>query len=245
LYLKLMDQHLIGGSRLGYIPKIGGALITEGYDEKFWVEEFVRPYPIWAGGSISRIDWNFDTATLELDLQLMNSGGTEIFVSPERTYASGFTATTSNGWMLVHDGTDVVSTHGLFWDSEHFRVVMPAYDGAITVTIVPLSGSGIQTSTAFSTERLDTRKLAEVIAAEQESSSMANPESLEARLISSEAFPVVRATCIVDALQLSMEPDQFALLSDPYQPGRLHHTAGIAVGGAVYECIRDVLGWRS
>lgn len=43
LYLTMMDRNLLSGSRLGRVPKTAGALITENYDEKFWIEEFARP----------------------------------------------------------------------------------------------------------------------------------------------------------------------------------------------------------
>jgi hypothetical protein len=121
--LTAMDRRLLGGVRVLYGPSDGyGTFLSDG-SEAPWVKEFARPYPLWAGGTIISIAYDFDARRLVATFELDGSGPTEIFV-PGRTYPGGFTATASNGIALD-------------WDPGTQRVVAPAQAGRLTITIEP------------------------------------------------------------------------------------------------------------
>jgi hypothetical protein len=134
-----MDARLIGGVRTTYPHAAGYGMLNPDGSEVFWIREFARPYPTWVGGRISSIDYEFDARRLVVGLSLDNSGPTEIYASPDRTYPTGFVASTSTGARLVYDGFQVVEGSGMSWDQTRRRVVLPAGTGTVTLTIEPLT----------------------------------------------------------------------------------------------------------
>ena len=135
---RAMDAKLIGGVRVLYGPSAGYGTHTRDGVEAHWIPEFTRPYPLWAGGRVTGVTYDYDTRSLTTQLQLDGSGPSELFVSVTRTYPEGFVATGSDGSRLVHDGTAVVEASGLSWDAARQRVVAPAATSALTVTVAPL-----------------------------------------------------------------------------------------------------------
>jgi Cellulase (glycosyl hydrolase family 5)/Glycoside hydrolase family 5 C-terminal domain len=121
--LTAMDRRLIGGVRVLYGPSDGyGTFLGDG-SEAPWVKEFARPYPLWAGGTITSITYDFAARRLVATFDLDGSGPTEIYV-PRRLYPGGAAATTATGETLAYD-------------SDAQRVIVPARLGAVTVTIAP------------------------------------------------------------------------------------------------------------
>jgi hypothetical protein len=135
--LKAMDDRLIGGVRVLYGPSDSYGTQTSTGGEAAWVQEFVRPYPMWAGGRITSSDYDFDARQLTLGVALDGSGPTEVFVPQARTYPGGFVAAASTGERLEHDGAGVVSAAGMTWDATHQRVVLPAGSGPVAITVAP------------------------------------------------------------------------------------------------------------
>jgi len=121
-----MDERLIGGARVLYGPSAGYGTHTRDGVESYWIDEFARPYPIWAGGDITGVDYDYDTSTLVASFDLDGSGPTEVFTSAARTYPDGFVATASNGAALT-------------WDAATERVILPPTSGPVTITIAPAS----------------------------------------------------------------------------------------------------------
>jgi cellulase (glycosyl hydrolase family 5) len=132
---RAMDARLMGGVRTTYPHASGYGMLKPGGGEVFWIREFARPYPVWAGGRVSSIAYDFAAKRLVVGLALDGSGPTEIYASLARTYPSGFVATSSTGARLVHNGSGVVSASGMSWDGQ--RIVLPAQGGPVTVTIEP------------------------------------------------------------------------------------------------------------
>jgi hypothetical protein len=121
--LAAMDEQLVGGVRVLYGPSNGyGTQLADG-SEAPWVAEFARPYPLWAGGTITSIDYDFGARELTVGFDLDGSGPSEVFV-PARHYPDGFVAHSSNG-------------ADISWDAARQRVVLPAGTGAVTLTIAP------------------------------------------------------------------------------------------------------------
>ena len=135
--LDAMDDRLVGGVRVLYGPSAGyGTQLPDG-SEAPWVDEFARPYPVWAGGTIASIDYEFDARRLSVGFELDGSGPTEVYVPVARHYRDGFVASSTAGAELVHAGDGVASATGMSWDGDRQRVVLPAHTGQVTLTVVP------------------------------------------------------------------------------------------------------------
>ncbi len=132
-----MDARLMGGVRTTYPHASGYGMLEADGSEAYWIKEFARPYPIWAGGRIRSISYSFDTRTLVVGADLDGSGATEIYTSLTKTYPDGFIATSSSGARLVHDGSQVVESNGMSWDAGTQRVGLPAGSGPTTITVAP------------------------------------------------------------------------------------------------------------
>ena len=136
--LSAMDARLLGGVRVLYGPSDGyGTRLSDG-QEAPWVQEFARPYPVWAGGRIKSIRYDFARRRLVVRLDLDGHGRTEIFTSARRTYPRGFAASSSSGARLVWSGALVLQGRGMNWDRKTQRVLLPPGRGPVTVTIAPL-----------------------------------------------------------------------------------------------------------
>ena len=123
--MEAMDAHLVGGARNLYGDSDLHGLLNPDGTERFWLRELIRPYPVWVGGAVTSIDWDFDARRLQLGLELDGSGDTEIFVPRTRSYAEGFTATTSTGETLTVDSNGVATGTGLQWNEDGQRLVLP------------------------------------------------------------------------------------------------------------------------
>jgi Cellulase (glycosyl hydrolase family 5)/Glycoside hydrolase family 5 C-terminal domain len=136
--LNAMDQRLLGAVRVLYGPSDGyGTFLSDG-TEAPWVQEFARPYPRWAGGTITSIAFDFDARVLRTAFDLDGSGPTEIFVPQGRMYRNGFVASASTGARLVCRGSGVLEAHGLSWDAARQMLVAPAQVGRAVITVAPL-----------------------------------------------------------------------------------------------------------
>lgn len=134
-----MDAHLVGSARNLYGDQDLNGLLLPGRVESYWIRELVRPYPMWVGGEVTSLAWDFDARRLDVAVSLDGSGPTEVFVSPSRTYPDGFVAT-AGAARLVHNGTAVVAASGgLRWDAQNERVVLVRRGGEVSLTITPSS----------------------------------------------------------------------------------------------------------
>ncbi|MGH2532098.1 MAG: glycoside hydrolase family 5 protein [Thermomicrobiales bacterium] len=238
--LALLDGALISGLRLGYLPAVSGALISEAREEAFWLAEMVRPYPVWIGGVVTSLAWDFDAAKLRLELALDGRGPTELAVSIARTYPGGFIATTAAGDRLtVSNAHDVVAAGALRWDERAGRIVLAAGKGAETLTLLPLDPSVAPERPRARVADLDQYET--VIMAQLDDLEL--PEgaaaSLIERLVQSGEFTTEQARCIVEQLADRLEPWQFGLLVGN---ATLPHTLAESIGQTVYECVEAELG---
>jgi hypothetical protein len=135
--LTAMDERLLGGVRVLYGTSDGYGTHRRDGSEAPWVQEFARPYPLWAGGTVESVAFDFSARRLNASFELDGSGPTEIFVPQRRMYRDGFVATASNGARLVHGPSGVLEATGLSWDAARQRVVSGAQVGGLAITIAP------------------------------------------------------------------------------------------------------------
>jgi Cellulase (glycosyl hydrolase family 5)/Glycoside hydrolase family 5 C-terminal domain len=135
--LAAMDERLLGGARVLYGVSDGYGTHRRDGSESPWVQEFVRAYPLWAGGMIESVAYDFAQRRLDAAFTLDGSGPTEVFVPQRRAYPAGFVATASSGGRLVHDGAGVVEADGLAWDAARQVVVAPPATGALSLRVAP------------------------------------------------------------------------------------------------------------
>lgn len=136
----LLDQHLIGSSRFGYEPLVLGALILESREPKFWVSEWVRPYPLFVGGRPISIDYDYGVRALTMVADLNSTGETLVHI-PASTYPDGFEMNVAGLSLRVEPGGTTLSA-SLRWDPASRRVFIPPLNGRATLTVRALGAPG-------------------------------------------------------------------------------------------------------
>jgi hypothetical protein len=127
-------------------------------ERKYLVDPLARPRPLVVAGRLDDFGFNFATRTLNLQLQAdATLGGTEIFVSADRFYPSGFQVEIGAGLVMAMKPSDgrlhVVNSakesdrrqaQRVRWDQKRLRMIIEKWEATkpeLTVKIVPLGHS--------------------------------------------------------------------------------------------------------
>lgn len=242
--LGFLDRELIGSVRLGYLPRIGSALITPEGEEKFWLQEFARPYPVWVGGVATALQYDFDARALRLQIERDGSGPTEIAVPLAYAYPGGFVASTSDGTTLVHDGSRVLRASGLDWrDTAGGRLIVPAGSGEQTIVIRPRPEGAGAAGPSLSPQRTNPADFAGSLGmGGAPPITEADVRGFAARLVRGGQYTAEHAACIVREARTQLPPSQFAKLVSQSSPGVLSPNDLEPLAQSIYACVGDQFG---
>lgn len=130
----LLAGGLTGAVRLGYLPNIRAGLVTEDREERFWIDEWVRPTPDWIGGDPESMAWDPASRTFTLTVLADGRSPTTIFV-PARTYPDGFEVRMSTGHAVTVGGGETFDGGAVAFDPATRVLTVTPGAGRLTVVV--------------------------------------------------------------------------------------------------------------